>query len=72
MATISNGEHGRQAHELGQETRRALTLRERMEHELDELERSLTRMRATIRELPPDPHPGPHEPMDLMDEGEPR
>lgn len=65
-------EHGQQAHELSQETRRAMTLRERLEYELGELEHSLRRMRSTIRELPPDARPGPSEPVDLPDRGGPR
>lgn len=61
--------HLRQSQELGQETQRAMTVRERMEYELDELERSLARMRVAVRQLPPDEHPGPAEPVDLSDEG---
>lgn len=46
-----------------------MTVRERMEYELDELERSLARMRVTVRQLPDDDHPGPSEPVRLPDEG---
>lgn len=63
------GEHLQQTQELGQETRRALTLRERLEHELAELEHSLRRMRVTVRELPPDPHPGPTDPIEPPEPG---
>lgn len=44
----------RQERETRRETQRALSLRERFEYELDELERSLARMRATADDLPRD------------------
>jgi hypothetical protein len=58
-------EHHEQAQELGQAVERALTLRERLERDFDALERSLARMRETMRELPPDDHPGRSVPVEL-------
>lgn len=63
----------RQSQELAQETHRAMTLRERMEYELAEFERAMAqgfaRIRASVRELPPDDDPGPSVPVETPQEG---
>lgn len=51
--------------ETARETRRALTVRERLNRELDALEASLRAMRAINRDLPDDPDPGARVPVDL-------
>jgi ferric-dicitrate binding protein FerR (iron transport regulator) len=62
-------EHHEQVREIAQEKRRAWSLQERLNKELDDLDDSLSRMRRAARPLPPDPHPGPAVPIEHRSEG---
>lgn len=62
-------EHHEQVQEIAQEKRRAWTLQERLNRELDDLDQSLSRMRRAARWPPPDPHPGPAVPIEHRPEG---